>query len=82
MLETWVQTAFFDRILDRANTRFFRMSNGQYELKRRTAAENFRAQSGLELRNLRLVLAEDLEEQFRKAQAEARATERGNADQS
>ena len=49
MLETWVQTAFFDRILDRANTRFFRMSNGQYELKRRTAAENFRAQSGLEL---------------------------------
>ena len=40
------------------------------------------AQSGLELRNLRLVLAEDLEEQFRKAQAEARATDRGNADQS
>ena len=49
MLETWVQTAFFDRILDRANTRFFIMSGGQYELKRRTVAENIRAQSGLEL---------------------------------
>ena len=49
MLETWVQTAFFDRILDRANTRFFIMSGGQYELKRRTVAESLRAQSGLEL---------------------------------
>ncbi len=49
MLETWVQTAFFDRILERANTRFFIMSEGQYELKRRAVAENFRAQSGLEL---------------------------------
>ena len=49
MLETWVQMAFFDRILDRANTRFFIMSDGQYELKRREEAENLRGQSGLEL---------------------------------
>ena len=49
MLETWVQMAFFDRILDRANTRFFIMSDGQYELKRRTEAESLRGQSGLEL---------------------------------
>ena len=38
------------------------------------------AQSGLELRNVRLVLAEDLEEQFREAQAARRAGEEGNAD--
>ena len=38
------------------------------------------AQSGLELRNVRLVLAEDLEEQFREAQAARRATDRGNGD--
>lgn len=49
MLETWVQMAFFDRILARANTRFFIMSDGQYELKRREEAENLRGQSGLEL---------------------------------
>ena len=49
MLETWVQMAFFDRILERANTRFFIMSDGQYELKRRTEAESLRGQSGLEL---------------------------------
>ena len=49
MLETWVQMTFFDRILDRANTRFFIMSDGQYELKRRTEAESLRGQSGLEL---------------------------------
>ncbi|MBP5239022.1 MAG: SMC family ATPase, partial [Oscillospiraceae bacterium] len=49
MLETWVQMAFFDRILDRANTRFFIMTGGQYELKRRAEAETLRGQSGLEL---------------------------------
>jgi len=38
------------------------------------------AQSGLELRNVRLVLAEDLEEQFREAQAARRAGEEGNGD--
>ena len=41
--------SFFDRIIDRANTRLMRMSGGQYELKRRVEAENNRSQSGLEL---------------------------------
>ena len=49
MLETWVQTAFFDRIVARANTRFMVMSDGQYELARRTQADNNRSQTGLEL---------------------------------
>ncbi len=49
MLETYVQMTFFDRIIARANTRFFVMSGGQYELKRRETADSLRAQSGLEL---------------------------------
>ena len=44
-----MQTAFFDRILERANTRLMVMTGGQYELKRRAAAENYRSQSGLEM---------------------------------
>ena len=48
-LETYVQMTFFDRILRRANVRLMLMSDGQYELKRRTTAENNRGQSGLEL---------------------------------
>lgn len=49
MLETYVQTACFDRIIDRSNLRFMEMSGGQYELKRRREAGNNRSQSGLEL---------------------------------
>lgn len=49
MLETYIQITYFDRILTRANTRFMVMSGGQYELKRRSEAENNRSQSGLEL---------------------------------
>ena len=48
-LETYVQMTFFDRIIERANTRFFIMSGGQYELKRREEADSLRALSGLEL---------------------------------
>ncbi len=49
MLETYVQTAYFDRILRRANLRLMTMSGGQYELIRRGSAENQRSQSGLEM---------------------------------
>ena len=49
MLETFVQMTFFDRIVERANTRFLVMSGGQYELARKVEAENNRSQSGLEL---------------------------------
>ncbi|MBQ8319707.1 MAG: SMC family ATPase [Clostridia bacterium] len=49
MLETYVQTTYFDRIIDRANTRLMVMTGAQYELKRRKTAENNRSQSGLEL---------------------------------
>ena len=48
-LETYIQMRFFDRILQRANLRFMVMSGGQYELKRRKVAEDYRSQSGLEL---------------------------------
>lgn len=49
MLETYIQMTYFDRIIRYANIRFMVMSGGQYELKRRDAAENNRSQSGLEL---------------------------------
>lgn len=48
-LETYVQMAYFERILQRANLRFMIMSGGQYELMRRKASDNFQSQSGLEL---------------------------------
>ena len=49
MLETYVQMTYFDRIINRANTRFLVMSGGQYELKRRIESANNRSQSGLDL---------------------------------
>ncbi len=49
MLETYVQTTYFDRIIARANLRLLVMTDGQYQLKRRTEAENNKSQSGLEL---------------------------------
>ena len=49
MLETYVQSACFDRVLRRSNLRLMVMSGGQYELKRRRTADNQRSQSGLEL---------------------------------
>jgi exonuclease SbcC len=49
MLETYIQTTYFDRIIDRANLRLLIMSDGQYELKRCEEAENNRSQSGLDL---------------------------------
>ena len=49
MLETYIQTTYFDRILSRANVRLMKMTGGQYDLKRRKTADNMRSQSGLEL---------------------------------
>lgn len=49
MLETYIQMAYFDRVIARANTRLMFMSSGQYELIRQVQAGNLRSQSGLEL---------------------------------
>lgn len=49
MLETYIQTTYFDRIIRRANLRFMVMSGGQYEFKRLAGSENNKSQSGLEL---------------------------------
>ncbi|MBR4667469.1 MAG: SMC family ATPase, partial [Butyrivibrio sp.] len=48
-LETYVQTTYFDRIIARANLRFMKMSDAQYELKRLEVAANNKGQSGLDL---------------------------------
>ncbi|MBE6968771.1 MAG: SMC family ATPase [Ruminococcaceae bacterium] len=49
MLETYIQSTYFDRILRRANVRLRKMSGGQYDLKRRESAADRKSQSGLEL---------------------------------
>ena len=49
MLETYIQMAFFDRIIEKANRRLMIMTGEQYEIKRRVEADNLRSQSGLEL---------------------------------
>lgn len=48
-LETYVQMAYFDRIIRRANLRLMTMSSGQYELKRQEEGDNKREKAGLEL---------------------------------
>lgn len=48
-LETYVQMAHFDRVIERANIRLRQMTGGQYELRRRAAADNLRSQSGLDM---------------------------------
>ncbi len=48
-LETYVQMAYFDRILRKANLRFLTMSGGQYELKRQENIENRKEKAGLDL---------------------------------
>ena len=48
-LETYVQMAYFDRILRRANIRLLTMTGGQYELKRQRQALNRKGKAGLEL---------------------------------
>lgn len=48
-LETYIQMAYFERILRRANLRLLTMSSGQYELKRQQGGENKKEKAGLEL---------------------------------
>lgn len=48
-LETYIQMAYFDRILERANLRLMTMSRNQYELKRREEGDNRKEKTGLEL---------------------------------
>lgn len=48
-LETYVQTAFFDKIIGRANVHLMKMSGNKYDLKRKYISDNMRGKSGLEL---------------------------------
>ena len=48
-LEVYVQMAYFDRVIARANLRLREMTEEQYELRRRAEAGNQRSQSGLDL---------------------------------
>lgn len=48
-LEAFIQMAYFDRIIARANTRLLEMSCGQYEMKRRKESENKQKQMGLDI---------------------------------
>ena len=48
-LETYVQTAYFDRVVARASIRLNKMTNGQYTFLRRQTAEDHRAKTGLDL---------------------------------
>lgn len=49
MLEQYVQAAYFERVLQRANLRLRDMTQGRYEMQRRRRAENNRSQSGLDI---------------------------------
>ena len=48
MLETYVQTTYFERIIRRANLRLFKMTGGQYEFRRQEEGSK-KSQGGLEL---------------------------------
>lgn len=48
-LETYVQMAYFERVLRRANLRLLTMTSGQYELKRQEDSLNRREKAGLDL---------------------------------
>lgn len=47
--EVYVQSVYFDFVLQAANQRLMRMSDGRYQLLRKEEASNLRSQSGLEI---------------------------------
>ncbi|MBQ6935498.1 MAG: SMC family ATPase, partial [Clostridia bacterium] len=49
MLETYIQMQYFERIINRANTRLMIMTDGQYDLVRRKDGASKSGQSGLDL---------------------------------
>ena len=48
-LEAYIQTSYFDKIIQKANIRLMMMSSGQYELDRCKGETNLKNQIGLEL---------------------------------
>ncbi len=48
-LETYIQTTYFERIIERANIRLDKMTGGQYTLKRSENAVNKQSKSGFDL---------------------------------
>lgn len=48
-LEAYIQTTYFNRIIERANLRFLTMTSNQYELKRQEEPSKLKGKSGLEL---------------------------------
>ena len=49
MLETYILAGYFERIIHKANLRLLKMTNNQYELRRKRDAINNRQQTGLDL---------------------------------
>ena len=49
MLETYIQMTYFDRVINQANPRLLKMTDGQYEMRRKTNGAGRQAQTGLEL---------------------------------
>ena len=48
-LETYILSTYFERIIRKANLRLLKMTNNQYELRRKQDAVNNRQQTGLDL---------------------------------
>ena len=48
-LETYIQAAYFEKIIQKANLRLLKMTNNQYELRRQITAANKNQQVGLDL---------------------------------
>ena len=48
-LETFVQISYFEQVIQKANTKLFEMTEGQYEFVRDVSSEDKRTKSGLEL---------------------------------